>query len=156
MCKKNDKQNILEKEIDLIQSCITRMANNSFLIKGWLVSLIAVGFALLPETFNMRALCIISLLVCLCFWYLDGFFLKMEKLYRWKYEWVISNRLTTEDYSYNLNPYESNMWLPNKNNQSRKVPSILRVMFTKTLLPLYLPIIVTIIFMFVNSYKNWI
>ena len=33
-------------EIDLIQTCITRMANNSFLIKGWMISLIAVIIAL--------------------------------------------------------------------------------------------------------------
>ena len=30
----------LHKEIDLIQGCINRMANNSFLLKGWLVSII--------------------------------------------------------------------------------------------------------------------
>ena len=29
---------IIHKEIDLIQSCISRMANNSFLLKGWLIS----------------------------------------------------------------------------------------------------------------------
>ena len=28
----------LHKEIDLIQSCINRMAGNSFLLKGWVVS----------------------------------------------------------------------------------------------------------------------
>ena len=28
---------IIHKEIDLIQSCISRMANNSFLLKGWAV-----------------------------------------------------------------------------------------------------------------------
>ena len=27
----------IHKEIDLIQSCITRMAQNSFMIKGWFV-----------------------------------------------------------------------------------------------------------------------
>lgn len=151
-----NKQNILEKEIELIQSCITRMANNSFLVKGWLISLLAVGFALLPETFNIKVLCIISALVCFCFWYLDAFFLRMEKLYRWKYEWIIEKRLTSDRHCYDLNPYESEMWLPGKNKKGKKKPSIVRVMFTKTLLPLYLPILLTIIFMFINSYKNFI
>lgn len=37
---------VLHKEIDLIQACITRMASNSFLLKGWAVSIIAVILAL--------------------------------------------------------------------------------------------------------------
>ena len=35
----------LHKEIDLIQECIKRMANNSFLLKGWTISLVAVVLA---------------------------------------------------------------------------------------------------------------
>ena len=33
----------IHKEIDLIQSCISKMANNSFLIKGWLITLISIA-----------------------------------------------------------------------------------------------------------------
>ena len=40
-----DKEN-LHKEIDLIQECIKRMASNSFLLKGWTISLVAVVLAL--------------------------------------------------------------------------------------------------------------
>ena len=43
----------IHKEIDLIQSCITRMAQNSFMVKGWFVSLYAVVLALLPEKINL-------------------------------------------------------------------------------------------------------
>lgn len=43
-------EEILHKEIDLIQGVITRMANNSFLLKGWIVSLIAVLLALTKDT----------------------------------------------------------------------------------------------------------
>ena len=31
-------EKILEKEIDLIQNCITRMGQNSFSVKGWLIA----------------------------------------------------------------------------------------------------------------------
>ena len=41
---------ILHKEIDLIQGVINRMANNSFLLKGWLISLIAVVLALSKDS----------------------------------------------------------------------------------------------------------
>ena len=38
----------LHKEIDLIQGCISRMANNSVLLNGWLVSLITFIVVLSP------------------------------------------------------------------------------------------------------------
>ena len=100
---------VLNKEIDLIQSCIGRMAQNSFLVKGWLITLIAVVLALLPESFNIRGLCIVGLAITICFWYLDAFFLKTEKLYRWKYEWVIQNRMSSQSHFYDLNPYNKEM-----------------------------------------------
>ena len=55
MSADNDKISIEEihKEIDLIQACITRMAQNSFMVKGWFVSLYAVVLALLPEKINL-------------------------------------------------------------------------------------------------------
>ncbi|MFR7994557.1 MAG: hypothetical protein ACLU6S_07195 [Clostridium sp.] len=147
---------ILNKEIDLIQGCINRMAHNSFIVKGGLVSLITVILTLLPEDFNIRILCIVSILITICTWYLDGFFLKVEKLYRWKYEWVIAKRLNTTEYMYDLNPYNKKMWLPNKNGSNKKAPNILEVMFSTTLLPIYVPTIIVVIFVFINSYTNWI
>ena len=39
----------LHKEIDLVQGCINRMAQNSFHIKGWTVTIFAVVLALLPK-----------------------------------------------------------------------------------------------------------
>ncbi len=69
----------IHKEIDLIQSCITRMAQNSFMVKGWFVSLYAVVLALLPEKINLFLLCTVLIMVNLMFWYLDAFFLRTEK-----------------------------------------------------------------------------
>lgn len=148
----NNNQETLYKEIDLIQSCIARMAQNSFMVKGWLITILAVVFALLPERVNLRFLCLLGFIIILCFWYLDGFFLKMEKLYRWKYEWVISQRLINAEHVFDLNPYNKNMWLPNADNKEKTEPSIARVMFSKTLLSLYCPLFALVVFMFINSY----
>ena len=94
MSADNDKISIEEihKEIDLIQACITRMAQNSFVIKGWFVSIYAVILALLPERVNMFLLCISLVAVNVIFWYLDGFFLRTEKIYRKIYDWVLAER----------------------------------------------------------------
>ena len=92
MSADNEKISIEEihKEIDLIQACITRMAQNSFVIKGWFVSIYAVILALLPERVNMFLLCISLVAVNVIFWYLDGFFLRTEKIYRKIYKAIIN------------------------------------------------------------------
>lgn len=83
------------KEIDLIQSCINRMAQNSFQVKGWTVALFAVVLALLPEKVedtNKFLLGIVMLAISIMFWYLDSFFLAAERNYRKIYGWVLQER----------------------------------------------------------------
>lgn len=85
----------LHKEIDLIQGCINRMAQNSFLIKGWTVTLFAVVLALLPEKVeqnNRVLLGIVMLAISIMFWYMDSFFLATEKNYRKVYSWILQER----------------------------------------------------------------
>lgn len=127
---------VLFKEIDLIQSCINRMASNSFEIKKWTVGIVAILAGLLKQggdTKDIRA-CLLFLMVIVMFWGLDAFFLKTEKLYRKKYAWVIQNRLKeNSDHLFDLNPYEEQMMLDSNTN----MPCLLGVMFSKTLLPFY-------------------
>lgn len=151
----NNNIEILHKEIDLIQACIGRMAQNSFLIKGWLITLIAVVLALLPESFNIRGLCIVGFTITICFWYLDAFFLKTERLYRWKYEWVVQNRVNSQSYFYDLNPYNKDMWTLTKEGSAKKEPNIICVMLTKTLIPMYGVLLICILAFFINSYICW-
>lgn len=145
--------NVLDKEIDLIQSCISRMSHNSFMIKGWLITLVAVVLALLPERFDLSGLCFVGFVITTCFWYLDAFFLKTETLYRWKYEWVIKNRLTSQEYFYDLNPYNSKMWLLTNESIKKKEPTIIKLMCSKTLFPMYGIIIICILIFYLNSLK---
>lgn len=137
----DDLNNVLSKEIDLIQACINRMAQNSFMVKGWTISLVAVVLALLPESFDLRGLCLVGIVATACFWFLDAFFLRTEKLYRWKYDWVIAKRLKTDENCYNLDPYNSEMWLFDEDGVQKQIPSIPKIMFTKTLIPIYLPLL---------------
>ncbi|RLD83949.1 MAG: hypothetical protein DRJ10_02445 [Bacteroidetes bacterium] len=121
---------ILHKEIDLIQGVINRMANNSFLLKGWLISLIAVILALSKDsilTADIRYISTILILPVIVFWYLDAFFLHKEKCYRKLYEWVIQNRSKTDDFLYSLDYSRFKIEV----NRTRVI------MFSKTLLPFY-------------------
>jgi len=126
--------NVIHKEIDLIQACINRMANNSFMLKGWMVTLVAAIIALLSDKVSLIVITSIASGIILCFWYLDAFFLKTEKLYRRKYEWVIKVRLNgNSDFLYDLNPYNKKMW----EDPNESIPTLFRVMFTNTLIPFF-------------------
>ena len=147
----NNKE-VLEKEIDLIQGCINRMAQNSFMVKGWMITLVAVIIALLPEKvgIDIRVLCIIAFGVTLSLWYLDAFYLKMERLFRWKYNWVIKNRLSVLDYAFDLNPHNSNTWIG-----GLREPYVVRIMFTKSIVPMYVLIVIIEIVVFLIAHNGW-
>jgi len=136
---------ILHKEIDLIQGIINRMANNSFLLKGWLVSLIAIIIALTKDSIiadESIYFGIILLLLVTAFWYLDAFFLHKERCYRKLYDWVIENRKNTDDYLYNLN----------YTRFEKQVSGVLRVMFSRTLFVFYG--LIFIILLLLTIYKG--
>ncbi len=66
------------KHLEFIQSTINRMANNSFLLKGWAVSLSGAVFALSFKELDPRYI-YISLVIIGLFWVLDGYYLAIEK-----------------------------------------------------------------------------
>ena len=125
----------IHKEMDLIQACITRMADNSFRLKELYISLIAIALTvMISQEFDWLVMGVFLFCVTLVFWGLDAFFLKMETLYCWKYEWVIAERFNgVRDYLYDLNPHNSGMWLELEN----KKDCFTRFIFSKTLKPLY-------------------
>jgi len=133
------------KEIDLVQGCINRMSSNSFMCKGWLLSLIIAILALLPESINRKSICIIILLANLCFWWLDTYYLQQERMFRWKYEWIIKNRPNGNmDYLYDLNPNNNQMWM----NHEKCDAYIFKIMFwNKCITPMYGGITLVAIYM---------
>ena len=66
-------QNILHKEIDLIEQCISRMSQHSFYLKGWTISLIVIIFTLLSakDIQNYIPIDIFLIIATIAFWYLD-------------------------------------------------------------------------------------
>jgi hypothetical protein len=120
----------LHKEIDLIQGIINRMSHNSFLLKGWAITIIVAVLALTKDTLvtnDLTYFSIILLIPLIVFWYLDAFFLHKEKCYIKLYDWVIENRSKTKEFQYNLN-YK---------RFEKDVDSILKIMRSDTLLTFY-------------------
>jgi len=120
----NISNDILHKEIDLIQACIARMAHNSFLIKGWAISIVAIVLVLADKAGTPAIWSSILLIPLISFWYLDAFFLRTERMYRKMYVWVLEKRKNGNDEMlYDLNPKRF----------KEQVDSRLKVMWSDTL-----------------------
>lgn len=71
----------------MVQSIITRMAQNSFLLKGWTITLMAGIFAI-AATSTTGSLVAIAFVPATGFWFLDAYYLRQERLFRLLYERV--------------------------------------------------------------------
>jgi len=119
MAERENFKEYMLKEIDIIQDIIKRMANNSFMIKGWAITLVVVTLILKGNEYQV----LIAFIPLLTFWFLDAYFLWQERMYRKLYNWVVSNRLKTDEYLFDMNAYRF----------KDKVQSKVRIMFSITL-----------------------
>lgn len=110
--------------LTFIQGVINRMGQNSFLLKGWSVTIIAALFALAAQGTNGQYI-LVAYFPAVMFWFLDAFFLYQEKLFRKLYEKVASNEISSDNFTLNTEVVKS------------QVDSYVSVVFSKTLLPFY-------------------
>jgi len=73
------------KHLEMIQNVTMRMASNSFMLKGWAVTLVAGTFFLSARESN-TLLYLVAFLPILLFWFLDSYYLQLERKYRKLYE----------------------------------------------------------------------
>ena len=74
------------RHLEMIQTVITRMAQNSFTYKGWAITLVAGIFALAAAGGMRWEFVAVALLPTLVFWGLDGYYLRQERLFRKLYD----------------------------------------------------------------------
>ena len=135
----------IHKELDLIQACITRMASNSFQIKGWAYTSIGIVVGLLANAkLQPYVISLVGIPLIISFWWIDAFFLSTERKYRQKYAWVLEERPKgNRDFLYDLIPYKNKMVAKPEDVLKASIPNS---MFSKTLLPFYgIPILVGIV-----------
>ena len=121
------------KEIDLIQGVMNRMARNSFMIKGWSLTVVGIASSLNLASSKSEVLCVGIPIVCIFFWFLDDFYLRTERKYRALYNDVVDK--------YNQKKYDQINWFSLSTADYEYDPavgSLKTVMFSKTILPFYL------------------
>lgn len=107
--------------LTFIQGIINRMGQNSFLLKGWSVTIIAALFALAAKDSN-KLFVLVAYFPAFMFWFLDGYFLHQERLFRKLYEMVAEDGVESDKFCLNTQSVKS------------KVDVYPKVVLSKTLL----------------------
>lgn len=89
------------KHLEFIQSVISRQAKNSFLLKGWTVTIVAALFAFIPKDAALRPILAVYALIFI-FWMLDSYYLWQERLFRALYDHVRKLKESEIDFDMNV------------------------------------------------------
>lgn len=119
------------KHLDYIHNTINRMSNNSFIIKGWTISVISIIFIFSDDEKNGDFLLISSVAVVI-FWYLNGFFLQQERKFRALYDKVRELSENDVDFSMSTDEFKKGKY------------HLISGIFGKTIWPLYVAILIMI------------
>lgn len=120
------------KHLDMIQDTIKRMANNSFLLKGWTVTLVAALIALLAKEGDYIYF-ILAFFPIVMFWSLDGYFLRQELLFRKLFDSIRVKNENEIDFSMDTSLY------------SKNVQNWLKTCFSVTLRTFYLGMVIMVV-----------
>lgn len=118
--------------LEMIQGVVNRMGSNSFLLKGWTVTLVAALFALAQKESNPSFM-YLAYFPAIVFWALDGYYLWQEKLFRKLYDKVRGADDKNVDFSMNTAVV------------SKEAGSLIRATFSQTLVVFHGAVILTIL-----------
>lgn len=121
------------RHLEMIQNVISRMASNSFLLKGWTVTLV-VGLLAFANIKEMNSnFMFLALVPALFFWVLDGYFIHQERLYVKLYEHVATLKNEQIDFLLDARQYEE------------KTGGVVSAFWSNTLKIFYLPTLIVVI-----------
>ena len=126
------------KHLELIQAVVSRLAHNSFVYKGWAVTIVSAIFVLATKDPNPLYL-LIALVPTLAFWGLDSYYLRQERLFRKLYDRMRVKPLVewqNDPFSMNTDPCKG------------EVKTWLQTCRSTTIWPLYLSLIGVILLAF--------
>ncbi len=102
--REKERETILIEELKILQGVINRMAQNSLECKKWTLALAVGVLSLKIEAISkLYGLCVLGVLLA-CFYLLDAYYLTQERLFREQYQWLIENRLKTDERLFEVFP----------------------------------------------------
>lgn len=93
------------EHLKMIQKIVDRMANNSFLLKGWAILVITTifTFASNKRIDNNIQVILFTNVLLLVFWGLDSYYLQQERKFRKLYDFVRLKKGNNSDFNMNTN-----------------------------------------------------
>lgn len=137
MAKKINMENKI-KHLEFIQLVITRMNINSFLLRGWSVTLVAALFAFAAKDTNIEYV-LITYISTPLFWILDGYYLSQERKYRDLYNGIRNKKETEIDFDMNATIMNND-----KNSWLSSIFSVTNLIFYGTLIAITLVVMLII------------
>ena len=125
------------KHLEMIENIIQRMAGNSFQLKGWAVTLVGIIGAFSSQGSDKRFF-LLTFVPLIAFWFLDSFYLMLERKYKVMYKNVCDKEEDKIDFSMNLEDIVA------VGSDVKKL-CYMNCMLSKTEVGFYLPIIVSVI-----------
>ncbi|MGO8932009.1 MAG: hypothetical protein ACLQU3_34590 [Limisphaerales bacterium] len=117
--------------LGMIQGVVNRMAGNSFLLKGWTITLVAALFALAQKESNPKFM-YLPYFPAIVLWALDAYYLRQERLFRKLYDQVRKKAEPDIDFSMSTRGVQ------------KEAGKYSRALFSKTVLPFYGGLVVAI------------
>ena len=78
-----DVKEAIVKHLEMVQGVINRLGHNSFLIKGWSMTILAAAILFIARSsIYSEFLILVFVVPIINFWILDGYFLWQERLFR--------------------------------------------------------------------------
>jgi len=101
----DDKSQVI-KHLEMIQGIINRLGHDSFLIKGWSMTILAAGIIFIARSeIQSEGIVLVFLVPVIGFWILDGYFLWQERLFRRVYNEIRKQEIT--DFAMNTSKYKT-------------------------------------------------
>ena len=120
------------EHLNMIQGVVNRLATCSFQLKRWVVTLAAALQVFLKGEANPAYL-FVPALPFIAFWFLDGRYLRQERLFRRLYDDVCRRKEGAVDFSMDTRPFRKAMG------------SVIQVAFSRTLLVFYGPVLIVLL-----------
>lgn len=98
------------KHLEMIQGVINRMASNSFVFKGWSITIIAGLTAFATKDTNLKLIAV-SVVATVIFWLVDAYYLMLERAFRELYKNVASKKPRDIDFLMNAPGIGFSNWL---------------------------------------------
>lgn len=120
-----------KQHLQMIQCAMERMANCSFQLKSWAITL-AFALAAFFRSDTDKVYIMVPICAVIAFWMLDAWYLRQEKLFRCLFDAVRTQR-SNADFSMDVSAFQNTS------------PSLLAVSASPTMLGYYGPLLVALV-----------